>query len=146
MRYLLLIVLFSLNVVAAEVNSSINIENLRALETPHGASTGVIYMDIINSGTADRLLGAQAEDVAATTELHTSHFEGNLVHMRKVDTIDIPSNETTSLKAAGAHLMLVNLKQSLKSGQNFILFLHFERAGTMQLSVPIQKHQNSSLQ
>ncbi len=141
MRYLLLIVFFAFNALAAEVNSSINIENLRALETPHGASTGVIYMDIINNGTADRLLGAQADSVAATTELHTSHFEGDLVHMREVNALDIPSREITPLKAAGAHLMLIDLKQPLQAGQNFTLFLHFERAGIMQLSVPIQKHQ-----
>lgn len=122
-------------------NDPLRVENLRAAETPPGAKTGAVYLDIVNTGSADRLLGAEAGDVASHIELHTSLLEGNMMRMRKVEAVDLASGATTSLKPGGLHIMLIDLKQPLRADQSFPLTLRFEKAGVTQVSVPIRKRE-----
>ena len=122
-------------------NSPVRIENPQAAETPPGAKTGAVYLDIVNTGSADRLLGAEAGDVAGHIELHTTLLEGNMMRMRKVEAIDLASGATTSLKPGGLHIMLIEMKKPLQAGQDFPLTLRFEKAGVMQVSVPIRKRE-----
>jgi hypothetical protein len=135
-----MLMLFSAAVVAAE-NPSVRIENPQAAETPPGAKTGAVYLDIVNTGNADRLLGAEAGDVAGYIEMHATLFEGNMMRMRKVEAIDLASGATTSLKPGGMHIMLIDMKQPLQAGQDFPLTLRFEKAGMIRVSVPVRKRE-----
>lgn len=129
-------------VVLAAGDNPVRIENPQAAETPPGTTTGVVYLDIVNTGNADRLLGAKGGEVADYIELHTSFLEGGLMRMRKVEAIDLAGGATTSLKPGGLHIMLIDLKQPLRAGQSFPLGLQFEKAGTIQVSVPIRKRED----
>lgn len=129
--------------VLAAGNSSIQIAKPQAIETPPSAKTGVVYLDVINHGDADRLLSVEANDIAAYTELHTTLMEGTLMKMRKVEAVDLAGNETTSLKPGGLHVMLIELKQPLKAGLTFPLTLHLEKAGTLQVTVPVVKREEA---
>ena len=128
-------------VVAAAESEAVRIENPWAAETPPGAKTGAVYLDIVNAGGADRLIGAEAGDVAGRIELHTTSLEGNTMRMRKVEGIDLPSGATASLKPGGLHIMLIDIKKQLQAGQDFPLALRFEKAGMMRVSVPVQKRE-----
>lgn len=142
LSYLFLLA-FSVSALAAG-QSSIRIENARLPEMPPGAKTGAIYLDIVNSGDADRLLSAQAAATANQTELHETLFEGDMMRMRKIEAIDLAAKATTALKPSGLHVMLIELKQPLPVGQNVPLTLRFEKAGTMQINVPVLKREASS--
>ena len=122
-------------------NDPLRVENPQAAETPPGAKTGAVYLDIVNTGSADRLLGAEAGDVAGHIELHTTLLEGNMMRMRKVEAVDLASGATTSLKPGGLHIMLIDIKKQLQAGQDFPLTLRFERAGIMRVSVPVRKRE-----
>jgi len=138
----LLSILLTFGAVAmAAGDGSIRIENPRAAETPPGAKTGAVYLDIVNAGNADRLLGVEASDVAGHTELHTTALEGNMMRMRKLEAIDLASGATVSLEPGDLHIMLIDLKKQLLAGQNFPLVLRFEKAGAVQVSVPVQKRE-----
>ena len=49
-----------------------------------------------------------------------------------------PPHATVKLGPGGFHLMLVNLKQALKSGETLAMKLKFAKAGEVTVSFPIQ--------
>lgn len=137
--FLFSLLLTSSTLAVAAGNGAIQITNPQAAETPPNAKTGAAYFDIVNSGGADRLLSAEAKDVANTIELHTTLMEGAMMKMRKLETVDLAGGATTSLKPGGLHVMLIDLKQPLQAGHSFPLTLHLEKAGTLQVTVPVVK-------
>ena len=118
----------------------LRIEQPWAAETPPAAHTGAAYLSIVNGGEADRLLGAKAEGVGHV-ELHTTTMDGGVMRMRKVEVLEVPGGTTTVLEPGGIHIMLIDLKQPLRAGQSVPLTLEFEKAGVLQVQVPIRKRE-----
>ncbi|WP_341912662.1 DUF1775 domain-containing protein [Ferrovibrio terrae] len=109
------------------------------------AKVGGVFLTLKNAGgTADKLLKA-ASPVAETVELHTHIKDGDAMRMRAVDNIPVPAHGQTALEPGGYHVMLIGLKQALKEGTSFPLTLTFEKAGTVTLSVPVQKAGSSGM-
>jgi copper(I)-binding protein len=98
---------------------------------------GGAFLKLDNAGADDRLLSAQTE-LASRAELHTMAMEGDVMRMRQVDAIALPSGKTVELKPGGMHLMLFGLKEPLKSGDKFPLTLRFEKAGEVTVTVNVE--------
>jgi copper(I)-binding protein/uncharacterized protein YcnI len=122
---------------AAVKAGDIAVEQPFARATP--AKVGGVFLTLKNSGgTADRLVKA-ASPVAANVELHTHIKDGDAMRMRAVENIPVPANGQTALEPGGYHIMLIGLKQALKEGGSFPLTLTFEKAGSVTVTVPVQK-------
>ena len=104
-------------------------------------SGGVYFRGIRNRGAqADRLIAAKSS-VAARVELHHMQMDGQIMRMRAVDAIDLPPRTEINFRHGGAgsyHLMLFDLKHSLKDGDRFDVELSFEKAGTRKVKVWVQ--------
>ena len=143
MRALLFFVLLTLGAptFAAE-DAKIDINNAWAAETPPTAMAGAVYLDFVNAGAADRLIGAAvSDDVASKVELHTTVLEETVMRMREVEAIDLAAESTTTLGPGGLHIMLIGLQQPLRAGESFSLTLEFENAGTRTVSIPVRKRE-----
>jgi hypothetical protein len=117
----------------------ITVEEPWARATPGGAKTGAAYMTLINKGgAADRLLGA-VTPVAREVQFHKVTEENGISRMRELRSIDIAPGGKVLLKPGNIHVMLVDLKQPLKQGETFPLTLEFEKAGRIDLTVPIAR-------
>jgi copper(I)-binding protein len=57
--------------------------------------------------------------------------------MRPVKAIEVAPGEPAVLKPGGLHVMLMGLKAPLVKGQSFPLTLVFEKAGKIEIEVPI---------
>jgi copper(I)-binding protein len=117
--------------------AEISIGHPYARATAPGQPSGGAYLRLENRGPDDRLLGASA-DVSAGVELHMMKMEGDVMRMRQVDAIDVPSNKPVVLEPGGLHLMLVGLKAPLKEGSRFPMTLKFEKAGDVQVEVSVE--------
>lgn len=136
-RSLLLAVLATPTVALAQGTSPLRIEQPFARATAPTARAGSAYMTIVNSAaTADRLLRAESS-VAARVELHTVIKEGDVMRMREVPAIDVPANGKATLAPGGFHVMLMELKAPLKAGDTAAITLVFEKAGRIDIAVPI---------
>jgi len=103
------------------------------------AKTGAAYVVIANGGSeADRLIAART-DVAAKARLHTHTLENGVMKMRRVDWIEVAPGKPAVLEPGGFHIMLMGLKAPLVEGETFPLTLTFEKAGTIEVMVKIQK-------
>lgn len=67
-----------------------------------------------------------ASPVAGTAELHEMKMEGDVMKMRPIATLALPAGQVVELKPGGHHLMLMNLKRSLKVGDQVSLTLKFK--------------------
>lgn len=137
-RSLLLVAALALPGAAlAQGASPLRIEQPFARATAPTARAGGAYMTIVNNGaTADRLLRAESS-VAARVELHTVIKEGDVMRMREVPGIDVPANGKAMLAPGGFHVMLRELKAPLKAGDTAPITLVFEKAGRIEVAVPI---------
>lgn len=98
---------------------------------------GAAFFTVANSGsTMDRLVAA-ATPVAAKAELHTHLMEGGVMKMRPVEAIEVHPGAPVVLQPGGLHVMLMGLKAPLAEGTRIPLTLVFEKAGRVDLSVPV---------
>jgi len=117
--------------------TGIKVTDAWARAMPGGAQTAAAYVTI-TSTSADRLTGVSTP-AAQKAELHTMTMDNGVMKMRQVDGIDLPAGKTVALKPGGYHIMLMGLAQPLKEGQTFPLTLTFQKAGTQQVTVAVQK-------
>ena len=121
-----------------DVQASLRVLHPWARATVPGAQTGGVYLQIQNTGEADRLISAKA-DLAQTTELHAMSMQGNTMQMRKLDDgVKLPTKQTVDFSPGGMHIMLVGLKAPLKEGSMFPLKLRFEKAGEKLVEVKVE--------
>jgi copper(I)-binding protein len=99
----------------------------------------LVSMIIENRGTMpDRLMGA-ASPVAVHVELHVHRAEDDTAKISPVQAIDLPPGSVVKLRSQGVHLVLVSLKQRLVEYSSFVMFLKFERAGTVKIDVAVEE-------
>lgn len=110
-----------------------------ARATPGGAKSGAAYVEIENKGDQpDKLLGAAA-DIAEMVEIHKMSMENDVMVMKPAGALDIPAHGKVELKPHGLHIMLMGLKHPLKEGDTFPVTLTFEKAGSVELQVVVDK-------
>jgi copper(I)-binding protein len=106
---------------------------------PGQKGTGA-FMEI-TSTRASRLV-AVASPAAGVVEIHSMKMEGSVMKMFAVNGVDLPANRTVKLAPGGYHVMMTDLKQTLKAGDRVPLKLTFEMADktreTLDLTVEVR--------
>jgi len=91
----------------------------------------------LRSPKATRLVEVQSP-VAGRAEVHQMAMEGQTMRMQKVDGIDLPAGQPVNLSSGGYHVMLFDLKQQLKEGEQVPLTLSFIGADRKRENVTVQ--------
>jgi copper(I)-binding protein len=114
------------------------VHDVFARATVPGQSDGAAYLTIMNHGDQpDRLLEASS-NAAQAVELHSTHTLNGVAHMQRETTLEIPVHGRLAFQPGGYHLMLVGLKAPLKAGDTIKLGLRFERAGLVEIKIPVK--------
>ena len=75
-------------------------------------------------------------------ELHEMKMEGNVMRMRQIKSLDLPKMQDVELKPGGYHVMLMDLKATLKAGDSVPLTLVIEgkdgKRETLQVKAPVR--------
>jgi protein SCO1/2 len=134
---------------AAEVNArmapggdpassgTISVVGAWSRSTAPGASVGVVYFEVINTGPADTLLTIECP-AAERVEMHATARADGIMKMRQVASVDIPARGRLSFQPGGLHAMLIGIKQPLKEGGRLPLTLVFRGAGKLRFDAVIQ--------
>lgn len=103
------------------------------------SSSGAAFMVIENhSGQEDHLIGASS-DVADKVELHTHKEDSNGV-MRMIHVEEgfvLPKDGKIMMARGGHHVMFLGLKEPLQDGDMVHVTLEFEKAGAVEVDVPV---------
>ena len=106
---------------------------------PGQSGTGAFMKLSAPSGA--RLVGVSTP-AAGVAEVHEMKMEGDTMKMRGVPSLELPARQTVELKPGGYHLMLMDLKQPMRSGSTVPFTLRFEDAkgakSSLELSLPVR--------
>jgi|SRR5690625_2708118 len=104
--------------------------------------TSAAYLTIRNeTGSQDTLVGVTS-GTTGKAEVHESYKgENGMSSMRPVPDQVIAAGETIFFQPGGKHIMLINLKEDLASGDSVDVRLKFRQAGTQAVQLPV-KNQN----
>lgn len=107
--------------------------------TPGGATIGVGYLKITNTGKeADKLTGGSF-DGAANVEVHEMKMEGDVMKMRLLaGGVEIKPGETIEFKPSSYHLMFTGLKEPIAIGPTRKGTLTFEKTGAIDVTYKIE--------
>lgn len=115
---------------------------------PAQKATGA-FMQLKSDADA-RLLSA-ASPIAGVVEIHEMVMDGKLMKMNAVPGLDLPAGQTVELAPGGYHVMLMDLKQQVKEGDEVPLTLTVEnkdgsratlevKAAARPLNAPMKMH------
>ena len=109
-----------------------------ARATLPNAPVGGAFITITNNGATDDRLVSVSSPAADVGQLHTMEMVGDVMKMRALpDGIVIPAGQTVTLEPAGMHMMFMGLKQALVKGEKLTVTLTFEKAGSVEVELPI---------
>ena len=119
---LFLMVLFAFPAVAEKQPKLVTgkIEIKAAWARASVSKNGVAYLTIQNHGNRDHLLTGATTPVAQKVEIHTHTMDGQIMRMRKIDSIGIAPNKSIKMAPGGIHLMLLNLERKLQKGEELL--------------------------
>lgn len=105
-----------------------------------GQPAGGGFLTIVNKGDeADRLVGASSPS-AGKVEVHDMKVVNDVMTMRPVEGgLEIPAGAAVALKPGGLHLMFMKVSEPFKDGGAVPLSLEFEKAGKVDVSLPVRK-------
>jgi periplasmic copper chaperone A len=107
--------------------------------TPAGATTGAVYMTIVNASDAPvRLLGASTP-AAVKVEFHSMSLEGGVMKMRRAEDLVVPPRGKLVMRPGVLHLMLVGLKGPLLEEDLVALKLKFEGGIDVDLELYVEQ-------
>jgi copper(I)-binding protein len=134
-----LIFVFGLAALIGGCGSSgeLTVANIRARSAASGQN-GAVYFVVDNQTQQDDILLEARGDVAETIEIHLSSMDENSVmSMQQQASVSIPARSTVEFKPGGLHIMLINLKNELQTGDIFEITLVFQNAGEIVLNIPV---------
>ena len=94
----------------------------------------------LTPSTNARLVEANSP-VAGVVEIHEMVLEKDIMKMRQIPGLDLAAGRTMELKPGGYHVMLMDLKQALKGGEQVPITLVFEddakKRFTLDIKAPV---------
>ena len=124
---------------AEPVNAgNLTIDNTFTRATVPGQKNAGGFLSIANKGADDKLISATS-NVASEVQIHEMKMDGNVMQMRQINGLAVPAKGKVELKPGGYHLMLMGLKSPLKAGDTINVQLKFEKAGAVNVKLPVQE-------
>ena len=109
------------------------------IREPPPRSPAAGYLVIENRGGDPVELVAVATEAAAQAEIHVMEYKDDRMTMRRVAKLEIPAGEEIALKPGGTHLMLMELRQPLRDGDEVELALRFDDGKEKRIQMTVQK-------
>ncbi len=107
-------------------------------ETIPGTNISSAYLTITNHSHKDVVLVAASGDFSPRIEIHEHSLNDGMMRMRQLESITIDANSSVKLQPYGLHLMLFDLKRSLKHNESADITLHFSSQPKLSITLPIQ--------
>ncbi len=124
---------------AAWAQTTVKVEDAWVRGTVATQKATGAFMRLTPSANA-RLVEARSP-AAGVVEIHEMAMENDVMRMRQVPGVDLAAGRTLELKPGGYHVMLMDLKQPLKAGEQVPITLVFEDAAqkrfTQEIKAPV---------
>jgi periplasmic copper chaperone A len=103
-----------------------------------GENTAIYLILHNHTNVADKLIRVST-DVASFVELHLTEVTNDVMRMSPLESIEILAGDEIEFKSGNYHIMLVDLKQDLKVGDEITVTFDFENYADVIINVPVQE-------
>lgn len=135
-RWLLTGATAALMLAAGAAPAQVEVSGAWVRATVAAQKTSAAYMTI-TARDAVRLIGA-GSPVAGSAEIHETRIENEIARMRPAGPITLAPGRSVVLKPGGYHVMLLDLKRPLRTGESVPITLRLEAAGGTAVQVEVQ--------
>lgn len=136
---IVVLILFTLFTVVAAKASDISVIDGYIRASIPGASNSSAYMTINNNNNEKTVtLVKVTSKISLNIEMHNHIMKNGMMHMEKLQKIDIDANSKVLLQPHGLHLMVFNLVEPLNSNDVVEVTLHFSDKRTVIVPLPVQ--------
>jgi copper(I)-binding protein len=104
---------------------------------PASPDVAAAYFTVHNHASSADTLTAISSPLTSNVHLHHYVRSGGAERMAPLARLTTPAHSTGVLVPGGNHVMLMHPKRQLRQGDSITLRLHFTRAGTLTLTVPV---------
>ena len=123
----------------AEMDQKIHVHGAWVRAVPPVSHMSAAYLTLINHGDQeDQLLSVETE-LAKVVELHNVKKSDGMMSMYPVPFVPVPAGGEQNLKPGSYHIMLINLTQTPKLGEEYELVLHFKHAGMVKVVAAVRE-------
>jgi copper(I)-binding protein len=130
----------------AAPKSTLAIAEAWASTTPKGATVAAGYLTVANAGLTDDRLLSVTSTRAASVDVHEMSLAGKTMKMRSLqDGVAVPAGGAVAFKQGGLHLMFTGIDEPFADGQNIPVKLVFEKAGVVEVSLPVSSQPTLSV-
>ena len=111
-----------------------------------GQKAGGGFVTIANTGSQDDRLVAVSTPGVKRAEIHEMSVVDDVMKMRPLaDGLVLPAGETVELKPGGYHMMFMGVEQPFKEGGMVPVVLTFEKAGEIEIMLPVMAAGSKSM-
>jgi copper(I)-binding protein len=121
---------------AIHADETVTVTHAWMRTTAPGQRVAGAYLEI--SSAAPSKLVAASSPVAGSVEIHSMRLENGIMTMRQLESLELPAKQTVKFEPGGLHIMLLDLKKSLKLGDKIPLRLTLQRADRSKTVVEVQ--------
>jgi len=125
--------------VFANQEKTLSIENSWIRQAPPKSKVLAAYLEINNQSNNQWVLKTVTSNQFEKIEIHNSKNQQGMMRMEKQNKVIIPALQKVLFQPNGLHLMLVNPKKALQTGDHVILTFTFDNAKILKISVPVKK-------
>jgi len=115
---------------------SVKVDHPWARATSASATSGGIFLTIVNTGAPDHLVAASTP-VAGMAMLHETIQDNGVMKMREVPNLPLDTGKPVELRPGGTHIMLMDLHHKLAVGDKFPVTLTFEKSAPVTVTVEV---------
>jgi len=124
----------------AKKEPHVEISNAWTRATQEGQDVGAAYMTL--TANTDLTLTSIESSATEDVEIHSMTMEGGVMKMRMLEELPLKAGAPFELAPGGFHLMLFDLENPLKAGDQVSFTLHFkDKQGkelTLNISSPVK--------
>ncbi len=138
MRNFILILIAALLLTACGAEKGIEIHDAWMRPAEQGENGAVYFVIHNHSSQADELI-AVSSDIAAAAEMHESRMSGDIMQMTPVESVPLEAFAEIEFAPGGLHIMLVDLKQDIRLGNEIDVILHFKNSQDINIRVAVRE-------
>ncbi len=121
---------------ASSAFAHVTVSNPWARATVAQQQASGVFLELRSAHDDAQLVGVKT-DAASSAEVHEMRMQDNVMKMRAVPSVNLPSGQTVTLKPGGYHIMLMGLKKPLVAGENVELTLDVVHADGAKESIAV---------
>ena len=117
--------------------ASLKIENAYVRVAAEGMMSAAYFKISNTTDIPDALYNVKA-DFAMMAQLHESFRKNGMVGMKQVKFVVVPGKSSVVFKPGDYHVMLMSVKQDLKTGMRVHFRLMFKHGGQIEVEAPVK--------